>query len=68
MNLKDDILECCAYLESTKVTERKKYCNKLANYLEKDEVIVLINSGDYVQWKKILISVQECLRKVRHPK
>lgn len=64
MNLKNDILECCTYLESTKINERKKYCNKLANYLENNEVIVILNLGDYVSWKKVLLSVQECLRKV----
>lgn len=60
-----DIGECCKFIESGKLNERKKYCDKLSSLLDCPQVLETINKGDYVSWKSILSAIQSCLKKVR---
>lgn len=64
MSLKFDIENCCSLLRSTKIVERRKCCEQFIALLEKKDTIAVINKGDPVSWKKVLFSVQECLKLV----
>lgn len=64
MNLKSEIEDCCIYLKSNKVTDRRKYCEKFCNLLERKDVVSVLNKGTLVSWKQVLFCVQECLKLV----
>lgn len=64
MNLRNELEECCVHVESNKISDRKKYCDRLSNLLENEEVVSLLNEGNIISWKQVISSVQECLRKV----
>ncbi|KAG5880543.1 hypothetical protein JTB14_026776 [Gonioctena quinquepunctata] len=63
MALIGDIEDCCVHLESNKVSDRKKFYNKLCLLLDSRDVINVLNDGSKVSWKQIISAVQECLRK-----
>ncbi|KAJ8917850.1 hypothetical protein NQ315_010763 [Exocentrus adspersus] len=64
MNLmKKEVEECCIQLESAKVTDRKKSCSRLTDLLENEEVVTLLSGSSSISWKRVIISVQDCLRK-----
>ncbi|CAH1281056.1 unnamed protein product [Diabrotica balteata] len=58
-----ELTDCCIYLESDKVTERKKYCTKLNSALESQESINILNRGKFVSWKRLIKSLQKCIKK-----
>lgn len=64
MTLKFDIENYCNLLKSNKIVERRKCSEQLTRLLENDDTIAIINKGDAVSWKKVLFSVQECLKLV----
>ncbi|KAJ8960033.1 hypothetical protein NQ318_009470 [Aromia moschata] len=37
LNLRNEVEECCIHLGSTKITERKKFCEKLKNLLDNED-------------------------------
>ncbi|XP_023014307.2 serine/threonine-protein kinase tefu [Leptinotarsa decemlineata] len=63
MALISDLEDCCFHLESSKVTDRKKFCNKLTLLLDNKDVINILNEGKRASWKNVISSLQECLRK-----
>ncbi|CAH1170506.1 unnamed protein product [Phaedon cochleariae] len=63
MTLTNDIEECCVHLESNRITDRKKFCNKLTTLLDNKDVIYILNEGTSISWKQVISSLQECLRK-----
>lgn len=65
MSLRNEVEECCVYIESHKVSDRKKYCDRLSNLLENEEVVNDLNGGNSFTWKQVISSVQDCLRRVR---
>ncbi|XP_018573379.1 serine-protein kinase ATM [Anoplophora glabripennis] len=63
MNLTNEVEECCVHIESHKISDRKKYCDRLSSLLENEEVIAFLNEGSTVSWKQVISSVQDCLRR-----
>ncbi|XP_028138214.2 serine-protein kinase ATM-like [Diabrotica virgifera virgifera] len=58
-----ELTDCCIYLESDKVSERKKYCTKLNSILEIQESTNILNRGKPVSWKRLIKSLQKCIKK-----
>ncbi|KAJ8933927.1 hypothetical protein NQ314_013683 [Rhamnusium bicolor] len=63
MNLRKELEEYRLLLESNKINERKKVCDRFSHLLENEEVITLLNEDNCITWKQVISSVQECLRK-----
>lgn len=63
MSLKFDIENYCHLLKSNKIVDRRKSSEQLIRLLENDDTIGIISKGQ-VSWKKVLFSVQECLKLV----
>ncbi|KAJ8978032.1 hypothetical protein NQ317_013560 [Molorchus minor] len=63
MSLRNELENWCIHLESSRVTERKRSCEKLSDLLENDGVLKILNQGSSVSWKDLISAIQECLRK-----
>lgn len=64
MSLNWEIEECCINLKSNKITDRRKFSEKLSILLEKRETVAYLNQGSTISWKNVLFSVQECMKLV----
>lgn len=66
--LEDDLKACCNFLDSNKITERKKYINNLKDLLQRRDVIQLLNdnsenSSHDITWENLFTASHRGLLK-----
>lgn len=61
----EELEECCSYLKSSKIMERKKGADLLQNLMENPNVIRFLNKGgNNSPWNIVVESVHKLLTKV----
>lgn len=63
--LADNLETCCLGLDSSKVTERRKCAENLKEYLDRSEILAILNCKDIrPNWDFVYISTHRYIKKV----